>query len=1793
MGLESSMSKRIGKIGFFPVSVVTGLAAAVAAWQILGVGCMPADQPAASMDVVELTGPGANAQRPDLITVTALSEHYVEVAFSTPIGDAELAPSGYQITGEDGSSLPVVEARRRADATKVLLVTATQKPIRYQLTILDSIASKRSSREQSNGSGSFSGSSTQEPFLATAISLSNTEVLLTFSEDMDQTSAETAAFYSISPTLAVSSAVLLADDSDPTTVVLTTTTQANVVYTVKVTNVKNDTNGLLINPFQNTTTFQGIPPVDQTAPEVAGAVSTASTQVRVSFSEPVDTAADDPINYSISPLLTVTGAQRNVHNTQVLLTTLPQVAGLEYTVTANNVRDFAVPLGNVINPAANTAMFTFVGEPGIADGTQIPRVVGAVSTDNMTVRVTFSKPMTDSAENPDNYSIVQASEDGEAAKLFVQSAAFVPSTGQTVVELTTLGQAEVLYRLRVVNVTDLAGNHLGPATLLADPAETTFAGIPPVEGVLVTDTDGDGFADWFEMVGWEITVVFANGEQSTTLVTSDPFNPDTDGDGILDGDENRRSMDPRTDDTDADQVGDWDEVFVWHSDPNNQDTDGDGMDDKKEIVFAKTSPILDDTDGDGFTDSQELFEFNRNPRIADLPRPDITVGNMRLQLDERFSFTDETGQTITQESSTSTTLERSEESGFSNSDTDVTGNSQEWFINGGVELEFDKSFVPKVTVNVEGGYSSESHSEHTHQFTTESSRSSQEAFESSLSKGLEISTTSSVSREIVGASVDVDLTIVNAGDIAFSISNLEISALQPTGLSLTDFLPVATLLPSSALITGETPIFNLGPFNEELGPFIFQNRDVFPNLVEELMRSPKGLLFKLANYDITDEFGRNFAFAGQAARDRTSGITIDFGDGTTETFFVATSGAIDDKFVFEGTCSDNPSTMCDDDGDCAGSCEPQVLGGFGDRGDPVPIPLEYALQDILGLPKNPTANDAILAGPDGVADSIAVGDDVQIIPLGTAGLLDTDIVIDAGQDGILESSADNDDSQAVTAGYETSETCSASTPSRIRDGGNGVSETTANPDSDDVQVVPDGAAVAAGGIVVGPGGDGLIDTLPGGDDILITPGETCEVDADCDTGACDGGEALVRIKNRKRGDFNRIWAVFMSGDNPTGADFDRIVLSPGTDIALAFVQDIDRDGVLAREEFVFGSSDRDDDSDNDGIDDFAEIRVGWDIGVVGQEIAHVNPDPRVPDGDGDGLEDLEEQDLRRLFGAGGKLQRCQGGDDVDLACSSDESCKPVEVAPEEVCEEDGDCSGGDICVNLRCSTPQTCAEDASGPEIEDVFGPGSADSIISSDPRLADTDQDGVSDMDEIAGFNIGVAVIDGGNNRGNTQALGDDIQLVLLGSVVGNTGVVILPGPNGEIDSVPDGDDTLDPGTTVHTNPLDPDTDGDTRLDGDERANGGDPTDPNDPDDFKDSDRDGLTDAVEESQGWFVLGSQVFSNKFTPDTDFDGLPDLLEREIGSNPTVSDTDGDGLSDFDEFGEFAAFIGLQERFPGFVLDGTDSLAIGSDPLDTDTDGDGLTDDEEALGGWRVLVGGQVIDVTSSPLFADTDLDGADDQAEREGEDGIDPDSGSDNNDALDPRNPDTDGDGSLDGSELVGVSDPLIPDVGVTVRLVRLENITSNPDGTNNEWRFDIDVRVPSQNIFRNLFDTNDMSNVGFGSVTTIGTCPVFTSDLFSFTTGGLGLSEEFGLPIGSTIVIDVFIAELDECSASGGTITGGNNACFITLKQGISSETFAGTDLVLLPIEISAENIDPDTGAPACSGTFQIEIEVD
>lgn len=98
--------------------------------------------------------------------------------------------------------------------------------------------------------------------------------------------------------------------------------------------------------------------------------------------------------------------------------------------------------------------------------------------------------------------------------------------------------------------------------------------------------------------------------------TASPLPPsaDPDGDRLSNEQERLLGTDPNNPDTDGDGLSDGDEVFIWSTDPTNPDTDGDGLTDGEEVLRYGTNPRLADTDGDGVSDRDEVVR-GTNPLV--------------------------------------------------------------------------------------------------------------------------------------------------------------------------------------------------------------------------------------------------------------------------------------------------------------------------------------------------------------------------------------------------------------------------------------------------------------------------------------------------------------------------------------------------------------------------------------------------------------------------------------------------------------------------------------------------------------------------------------------------------------------------------------------------------------------------------------------------------------------------------------------------------------------------------------------------------------------------------------------------------------------------------------------------------------------------------------------------------------------------------------------------------------------------------------------------------------------------
>ena len=473
------------------------------------------------------------------------------------------------------------------------------------------------------------------------------------------------------------------------------------------------------------------------------------------------------------------------------------------------------------------------------------------------------------------------------------------------------------------------------------------------------------------------------------------------------------------------------------------------------------------------------------------------------------------------------------------------------------------------------------------------------------------------------------------------------------------------------------------------------------------------------------------------------------------------------------------------------------------------------------------------------------------------------------------------------------------------------------------------------------------------------------------------------------------------------------------------------------------------DRDGDGEPDFAEIRLGtflknsWDSDNDGipdaQEDKNHNgvvdlgeTDPANPDTDGDGLVDGFEMNA-----PGDATHNVMSGAQAQVYWSTvrPDLYKNVTFAPPTIADLDSDGL-------INALDPD---DDNDGVLTKDEISgsgypryPG-----ITTNPYMADTDQDGLTDRQELTyGTNPQAYSSDADTlSDGHEVRRWDPVAAKWIGwgtnpldPDTDHDGIKDGEGVDGMVDAAGNPVDTDGDGMI---NALDADSDNDGLNDGQEKILATDPAN-------FDTDGDGWPDGYE-----YHLAARGFDPKVADiDNDRDGLPNGVETAWWKTLTnYNDSDGDGIPDMKEGPDSTGWYMVDQagnRLPAgstvgikMPLDSDNDALVNA--LDSDSDNDGIPDEMERQG--VVDVHGQR--VHTDPYKADTDGDGLSDGAElfvfhtdplvadTDG-DGI-----SDGDEIkvyhTDPLNADTDGDGIKDGDELAGKT--------VTVHLSNGTNLT--------------------------------------------------------------------------------------------------------------------------------------------------------
>ncbi len=335
---------------------------------------------------------------PVIASVRILDQTHVDVIFSEDVEKRSAETiTNYKIE----TGITIYQAQLDQNNRMVHLVTSPHYPgVSYTLTVnnvSDRAPTPNYIATNSTQQYSYIENDTTAPTIYSVNIRNSNLVDVTFSEQVEQASAETAQNFRINNGVNVLVAIL---DINLKTVHLSTSShQANMTYTVIVSNVLD--RALPPNKIKSGSIFSYVyQPDDKEPPRLLSAEPTDGTHLLLTFSEPLDrSSAEQEANYFISNGIGILTATLDTSLVQVRLTTTAHQNGKTYKLTVHGIMDRS-PNGNPI-VAEQSVQYTYFyqdKEPPLLEKVQV--VYGTY------LRLMFNEPIErESAELFTNYSI--------------------------------------------------------------------------------------------------------------------------------------------------------------------------------------------------------------------------------------------------------------------------------------------------------------------------------------------------------------------------------------------------------------------------------------------------------------------------------------------------------------------------------------------------------------------------------------------------------------------------------------------------------------------------------------------------------------------------------------------------------------------------------------------------------------------------------------------------------------------------------------------------------------------------------------------------------------------------------------------------------------------------------------------------------------------------------------------------------------------------------------------------------------------------------------------------------------------------------------------------------------------------------------------------------------------------------------------------------------------------------------------------------------------------------------------
>ncbi len=256
---------------------------------------------------------------------------------------------------------------------------------------------------------------------------------------------------------------------------------------------------------------------------------------------------------------------------------------------------FMIPLGLANADHETTDANVLSKDTDCVDPIQVAQTTSTVRSFTIQWQVAGSDTIKDTA--PAEWQVTNES-DLEAAGCTVESANKVPGNGQdpknkkakrsaTKIECSVAGMSDITVELET---RASPGKHKDENGVPVTIYKPTSCGLLEINsGVHAIDEDGNLWST-----------------EALTVLVDDLTDNDCDDDGLTTQEEVDLGTDPNNPDSDADGLLDGEEVNTHETDPFNADSDADGLLDGEEVNTHGTDPLNADTDSDGVSDGDEV-----------------------------------------------------------------------------------------------------------------------------------------------------------------------------------------------------------------------------------------------------------------------------------------------------------------------------------------------------------------------------------------------------------------------------------------------------------------------------------------------------------------------------------------------------------------------------------------------------------------------------------------------------------------------------------------------------------------------------------------------------------------------------------------------------------------------------------------------------------------------------------------------------------------------------------------------------------------------------------------------------------------------------------------------------------------------------------------------------------------------------------------------------------------------------------------------------------------------------------